>query len=94
MNRNDDQGRLFLTMKLMDDSILCEIIDNGVGREKARAIKSQKKINHQSAALPNINERLKMLQTQTNSIISIEIVDLFESGSPSGTMVKVLLPYQ
>jgi len=94
INRNDDKGRLTVKLKPDGENIQCTIEDNGVGREKAREIKSMKKINHQSAALPNINERLKMLQNQTQSIIDIQLVDLFENGSPSGTMVSVVLPYK
>jgi hypothetical protein len=93
INRNDDYGKLQVTMKLEGENIICEIMDNGVGREKAQEIKVLKKISYKSAALPNIHERLKMLQSQTNSIIDLEIVDLFENNEPSGTLVRVVLPY-
>lgn len=94
INRNDDKGRLTVKLKPDGENILCTIEDNGVGREKAREVKSMKKIDYQSAALPNINERLKMLQNQTQSIIDIRLVDLFENGTPSGTLVSVVLPYK
>jgi hypothetical protein len=77
-------------MSLTDDRIHCEISDNGVGRKKAAEIKALKNIHYSSAAIPNIKERLIMLDGQ----YKLEIIDLIENGVAIGTKVVLDLPYR
>lgn len=94
INRNDDQGKLSVIAELSGEHIIFNITDNGVGRARAQELKGQKKIIHHSTALSNINERLKTLQAEASNLISIELIDLFEEDRPSGTQVKIVLPYR
>jgi tetratricopeptide (TPR) repeat protein len=94
LNRNDDLGRLEITVKRSGDLIECTVTDNGVGREKAHEIRSRKKISHRSVALLNITERLKMLQEQAGFAVSIETTDLFQNGEAAGTQVIIKLPFR
>lgn len=93
INRNDDKGILSLTLKLDNEKIVCEVIDNGVGRERAALIKQSKNVHYQSAAIPNIKERLEVLKKETGIDVSLNIIDL-EVGNPSsGTKVVLTIPY-
>jgi len=94
INRNDDKGKLKVTLKLDKDCIVCEITDNGVGREKAAGIKAAKTIHYQSAALPNIKERLEMLNAETAQEVKLQTIDLMEDGHSAGTKVILTLPWK
>lgn len=93
INRSDDKGELHLSLTLAGNNILCEITDNGVGREKAAEIKSQKNIRYQSAAIPNIKERMSILQNENNSEIKLEIEDIIADHQIAGTKAILLMPY-
>jgi tetratricopeptide (TPR) repeat protein len=94
LNRNDDQGELLLQFSLTAETIICEITDNGVGREQAAAIKQSKNIHYQSAAIPNILERLEVLRKETGVSVSMTIMDLKEGERASGTKVVLVIPHQ
>ena len=92
INRKDDLGELVIHLRLQDETLVCEITDNGVGREKALEIKAAKNIRYQSTAIPNIQERLKMLQSETSQKIDLRIIDLAENGVSTGTKAILTLP--
>ncbi|MES2560674.1 MAG: histidine kinase [Bacteroidota bacterium] len=93
INRNDDKGTLLLQFKLEGETIVCEITDNGVGRERAAHIKAGKNIHYRSAAIPNIQERLDVLQKETGVNVSLTITDLTEGNEAAGTKVVLVIPY-
>jgi hypothetical protein len=75
------------------DEIKCTIIDNGIGREKAKEIyKRQGKI-HQSFALESIKKRLHILAEQYDENIGYTITDLYNGSSPCGTKIVITLPF-
>lgn len=94
INRNDDKGTLLLQFKLEGETIVCEITDNGVGRERAAEIKAGKNIHYSSAAIPNIQERLNVLQKETGVNVSLTITDLKEANEPVGTKVVLIIPFR
>ncbi len=74
-----------------DEVLLCIIEDNGIGREKAAAIKNNKisSMVHESKGIGIIRERLQLLQQKTGKPASIN----FEDVHPSGTRVTINIPY-
>jgi tetratricopeptide (TPR) repeat protein len=73
------------------DEILCEIIDNGIGRAKSEAIKSQLK-KHHSKGINITRERLKRL-SKLDLSEPFEIIDLInQNGLAEGTKVVLHLP--
>jgi two-component system, LytTR family, sensor kinase len=94
INREDDLGVLKISLKLHQENILVEIEDNGVGRKRAAEIKSSKELRYASAAIPNIKERLLMLNGNSNASIQMQIIDLEENGKAMGTKVVLEIPYQ
>lgn len=74
-----------------DHEILCEVIDNGIGRKLSETFKN--KLNkHKSKGIDITKERLKRLSKipQTDSIVIIDLED--EEGNAIGTHVKIHLP--
>ncbi|MFY8108078.1 MAG: tetratricopeptide repeat-containing sensor histidine kinase [Bacteroidia bacterium] len=90
INRQEEGGELVLQLSLSGEKVLCELSDNGVGRKKAAEIKAKKSLHYSSAAIPNIKERLIMLDGQ----YKLEIIDLVEKGIGVGTKVILELPYR
>ena len=94
INRNDRQGILNIHLKLENECVVCEVTDNGVGRDKAATIKAAKNIRYQSTALPNINQRLEMLKAETNQEVVLKLSDLFENNQIAGTKAVLTLPWK
>lgn len=78
-----------------EDSLLCTIEDNGIGRAAAVVIKQKNlsSVLHESKAINIVQERLELLQQKTGKKAGFEIEDLFENGQASGTRVRILIPY-
>ena len=93
LNRKDDKGRLEIRLEKDKDLIHCEVTDNGVGRIEASRIKGRKTEHYQSTALPNIRERLDILQQETGQVLHLEVRDLKEGENALGTAVHLWLPY-
>jgi tetratricopeptide (TPR) repeat protein len=94
VNRPGHGGLLSVKLSLQEETVFCEIKDNGVGREKAAEIKRQKDLYYRSSATPNIIQRLEILNQSRVNKISFNIVDLYHGGNAAGTLVKVHLPFK
>ena len=73
--------------------IICEIIDNGVGRDKAKMYKSRSHKSHNSFASRATQERLNLLNYGKEKMVGVKILDLFEDEKPTGTKVEIRIPY-
>lgn len=74
------------------NAIQCQIEDNGVGRAITNKINSARN-SHKSFASSATLKRLELLNARFNSAIAYEIVDLFNNNEPTGTLVKINIPY-
>ena len=92
VNLDTRQGKLVIELKLKDNCLYCKIEDNGVGRKAAKEIKKQKEKHYQSVAIPNIRERLEIMQEFSEIKIDMEIIDLEESDAPQGTLIQLRMP--
>jgi LytS/YehU family sensor histidine kinase len=94
--RNSDgtsiRGKIELHFEDKKQYILCTIIDNGIGREKAAELnKLSKETYHRSTALNVTQERLELMSDEEQSK-AIEIIDLYENNLPCGTKVILRIP--
>ncbi|MEM8523789.1 MAG: histidine kinase [Bacteroidota bacterium] len=87
------EGTKRIHIRLEKEELLeCIIIDNGVGREKAKAIqKRQGKMNN-SFATSATQRRLRILNQTYPKKIGLEISDLYQNGRASGTKVVLRIP--
>jgi len=84
---------LNLTFNVQSEkTIIVELADNGIGRDKARELAKSRNKSHQSKGILNVEERIKLLE-QTNGIkVSLEIIDQHsEDLRPTGTKVIVTI---
>lgn len=76
-----------------DHTLVCEIVDNGIGR-KAAAEYSLGNKKHRSVGMQLTRDRLQELNNQTQQGFTCSISDLFdEQGKPMGTKVVIIIPY-
>lgn len=88
------QKKLGIQFSLQEEQLTCTIVDNGVGRKRARAIQKRRKSEHQSFALESIQKRLDILnQRYEVDTCRFTIEDLEENGQATGTRISVNIPF-
>jgi len=85
-------GKITIILEKQNDTILCTIEDNGIGREKSMEFKKNRVQQHKSMGMSITKERLDILNSSLNSNINAEIIDIFENGKASGTKVRLIIP--
>lgn len=90
--KNGGKGKIEVTFSRHSNRLLlCEIVDNGAGFEKAKKI-PRTNPDHKSTGLINITERISLLSDMFNAKMDMEIIDLGNDPKyDSGTRVKLLL---
>ncbi|MEP6951228.1 MAG: histidine kinase [Ginsengibacter sp.] len=80
-----------------DQSVICDITDNGIGRKRATEIKRTKslEIGHQSRGMQLVKDKIDVLKQQFKGDVSVEIHDVTNiAGEVCGTKVLIQLPLQ
>ncbi|MBL4668739.1 MAG: histidine kinase [Flavobacteriales bacterium] len=89
------KGKKKLTIVFaVDKELTCVIIDNGVGRKKAKEIKDRQNISYESFSTGAIKKRMEILSQQFNMDATFFYEDLLEKGNVSGTKVSIVLPFK
>ncbi|MBO7496180.1 MAG: histidine kinase [Salinivirgaceae bacterium] len=87
-----------ITIKITDNgnnTLTCQITDNGVGRKAAAEIEKKGEKAHKSVGMQLTRERLQDLNRKTKSELSYTITDLEDSnGNALGTQVTIVIPEQ
>jgi ligand-binding sensor domain-containing protein/putative methionine-R-sulfoxide reductase with GAF domain len=90
------EKRFYINISEHDaDSLVCVIEDNGIGRSASGAInrKNLSSVLHQSKGIGIVEQRLELLQQKTLKKACFEIEDLYKNGEPTGTRVRIIIPY-
>ncbi|MBL7730845.1 MAG: histidine kinase [Chitinophagaceae bacterium] len=81
------KGLITIAAVLQNDLLVCSIDDNGIGREKAAALKSRHHIEYQGRGMSISKRRAELYQ------IEQEVVDKKdEAGNSSGTTIILKIP--
>ncbi len=90
----EGNGHLSITVSMAGDSMLeCVIEDNGVGREKAKILKSKTATSRKSLGMQLTENRLSLLNKHAELNASVEIIDLQNGGMEAmGTKVVLKIP--
>ena len=84
------KGMISLKFKPDNDSILCIIQDNGIGRENATRIKQESGLQRESSGMRITKERLEILGREINRQFSVGVIDLKdERGEATGTRIEL-----
>lgn len=89
-----EPGHLSVRVSMNGDSVLhCVVEDDGVGREKARELKSKSATSRKSLGMQLTENRLSLLNKHAELNASVEIIDLKrDDGTPAGTRVILKIP--
>lgn len=88
-----DNRKLSITISKPSEKIIqCIVEDNGVGREKSKAINQKRQHQHKSFALKATTERLDLLNYGKERKIGVEILDLKSANEAIGTKVILNIP--
>ncbi len=90
----DSDGSLLVSVRKPDEHMLqCIIEDNGIGRNKAKELKSKSATANKSLGMKLTEERIHMLNQYASLNASIQIIDLEnERGEAKGTRVIITIP--
>jgi len=87
------KGHVNLRFLAEENQVVCEIEDDGIGREKAWEINYEKRKDHKSLATTIIEERIRNLNKNLKNKIRFKIIDLkSEDNVALGTKVVIGIP--
>jgi tetratricopeptide (TPR) repeat protein len=93
IKHRETPGHIDIRFSLKDRTLVFEVEDNGVGRQKAREIEIQINPDHKSLATSLTRERLVNLNRKLHKKIELEIIDLQNAlGEACGTRVVFGVP--
>ncbi len=86
----EEKGHLHIHFTQKDsDTAIVTISDDGVGREKSKALKTENQKKQKSKGMGNIKKRIDILNDMYGDRIDVVVTDVFESGE--GTKVTLTL---
>jgi ligand-binding sensor domain-containing protein/two-component sensor histidine kinase len=84
---------LSISFSVVNEQLICEIQDNGIGRKRAQEIKQRQDASgHVSYATSATEKRINLLENMHDSTYSLNIEDLYDDGEPAGTKVTLKIP--
>ena len=84
--QNVDNGKIEVNFSLNSEYLLCDVIDNGIGRQKSKEIKAKTPFLYKSFAMEVNRERLELLKSK------VDVIDLWDdNGNAAGTHIKLML---
>jgi ligand-binding sensor domain-containing protein/sensor histidine kinase YesM len=87
------KGLLQVNITDFEEYMQINIIDNGIGREKAKAIRERS--GHKSRGLANIEKRIQLYNSISARPLAVKIFDIFnDTGESGGTRVEITVPYE
>ncbi|MCD4694996.1 MAG: histidine kinase [Bacteroidales bacterium] len=89
----DDKGWVKINLKQLENQLVCQIEDNGIGRAAAMEIKKAKKDNHNSLGTKITESRLNLVNSLYGKSMKIQYTDLKDENSKAtGTRVVIHIP--
>ena len=91
--QKEANGKVIISISLVEGSLRIAIEDDGIGREKAKNLKSKTALKRQSMGMGITGDRLEIIEKIYQLSCSAEITDLLDqSGDAIGTRVTLTLP--
>lgn len=93
MHKKTGIGMVSIRFGVLEDYLVCEVIDNGIGREKAAEYKQSSFVTHESKGTSLTGQRINLMNKKSQSDILLDISDIFDKdGNIAGTKVTVRVP--
>ena len=92
LHKTEGHGSIVVNTFKKEDSVIIEIMDNGIGREKANQLKLKSAKKNKSMGMQITQDRMAMSNIVSNDHIEVEIIDLYGTdGQSTGTKVEIIL---
>ncbi|MFI5185776.1 MAG: histidine kinase [Chitinophagales bacterium] len=85
--------KLAIRFRLAGETISCVIEDNGIGIKRSEELKQLNKPSHQSVALNNLRNRIKIMNEKYDTGCTLEIIDL-QDIDKSKTGTRAILQFK
>lgn len=93
LKHKEGKGFLEISFSMKENLLVCEITDNGIGRQAAAELKNKSAAEHKSSAISITEERLRRLGKESDKEANIQIIDLKDAGGMDcGTKVIINIP--
>lgn len=91
-NLEDGSGVLHISFYVKDNSLYCDVDDNGIGMKEAQRLKERSFIQHQSHGMELTRQRLALTAKMQNGEYTVSIID--KATSPEGGRgTKVIIKF-
>jgi len=88
----EGQKNLYIRFCKQDNTLICEVEDNGIGRKKSSEIKQLNANVYLSKGTGLIQERVKLLNAVFNQKVRVEVIDLENQEAEAiGTKVRITI---
>ena len=88
-----DKGRLLIELHRENNTLFCQITDDGVGRKRASELKSKSASKNKSLGMKITAHRLELINAINDKATTVEVTDLVDSsGEACGTSVLLRIP--
>jgi sensor histidine kinase YesM len=89
MNK-EGRGHISLNLQQKNNTLICTIEDDGIGREASNKIRQNSGLRHNPKGMLITDQRLQLLNSLHNEDVFVEIIDLHDTkGGPCGTKVVI-----
>lgn len=90
----EEMGALKVLVNKENELLQVKIIDNGIGREKSKALKTKNQKKYKSTGLDNVVKRISLINELYNKNYKIEVSDADANSEDVGTIVKISIPIE
>lgn len=87
----DKDGFISLNVDALNDKLNITVTDNGIGRKKSKAIKTNNQEKYKSTGIKNVNNRIALINRLYNKNYVVQIEDLHPNQENTGTTVSITL---
>jgi len=87
------KGHLQFSLQQVGQAIHIHIQDDGIGREKSKALKTKNQQKYKSTGLENVQKRIALINEIYGKNYSLKINDLATKSVDKGTAVELVIPY-
>jgi len=89
----DSKGQLRLSIREgANGRLVIQVADNGIGRDRSKAVKTKRQAQYQSTGLSNTQQRMDLINTLYDKQYELSITDLNPGQEDTGTLVTLSLP--
>jgi tetratricopeptide (TPR) repeat protein len=92
LSHKNGERKLSIRITRQENNMVCQIEDNGVGRQKSAELKSLYRKEHRSKGMQLLSRRFNLISKEYGSAIEISIEDLKENDHAIGTIVSINVP--